>query len=96
MFPLGMQQELQQLRTEVSELRGALANLSKSVGENAPIPGPPLVPINGQQYTHVQFIPLMMYSGPEPEGDEEPPRYGTHPKHTGYRRTCVSPHLPLV
>ena len=73
--PLAVQQELKQLRTEVTELRNALNIMTESVAESAPIPSLPLATNETQQYDRVQYIPLMMYSGPEPE-DDEPSRYG--------------------
>ena len=65
-----MEAELRRLRSEVAELKGALAttgDAAKSDRDNIKVPEYIL-------YDSVQFIPLMMNSGPCNQG--ETPQYG--------------------
>lgn len=71
---LEMKHEIQQLRKEVAELRTCL---SEKVRASAIIPrASDAIHQTQSHYTHMQYIPLMMYSGPQPEGLEEAPKYG--------------------
>eukprot|EP00241_Pyramimonas_parkeae_P001825 CAMPEP_0114244466 /NCGR_PEP_ID=MMETSP0058-20121206/11351_1 /TAXON_ID=36894 /ORGANISM="Pyramimonas parkeae, CCMP726" /LENGTH=436 /DNA_ID=CAMNT_0001357401 /DNA_START=222 /DNA_END=1532 /DNA_ORIENTATION=+ len=70
---LEMKHEIQQLRKEVAELRTCL---SEKVRASAIIPrASDAIHQTQSHYTHMQYIPLMMYSGPQPEGLEEAPKY---------------------
>ena len=79
-----MEAELLHLRSEVAELKGALAAVLE--GNSAPSPSAPAPSAitedrgepAGVQYKRVQFIPLLMNSGPCKEGEQA--RYRANPR----------------